>query len=94
MNFGSCPIWRETGVRAFRVDFLQKYVNLPETPFEKVESVDMMRVLEHGHNIMGVPTEYKSIGVDHPEDVAKVEQILRTEPHQKELYEKIIKKDR
>ncbi|MEE3192894.1 MAG: 3-deoxy-manno-octulosonate cytidylyltransferase [Candidatus Poribacteria bacterium] len=86
---GSCPIYRETGIRAFRTDFLQTYAALPETPFECVESVDLMRVLEHGYKIFGVPTEYFTIGVDHAFDVPIVENILRTNPAQRSLHRKI-----
>lgn len=88
---GSCPIYRETGIRAFRADFLPTYVNLPETPFERVESVDMMRLLEHGYKILGVPTDYETIGVDHPEDVGKVEHILYSDSVQRALHERIVK---
>jgi 3-deoxy-manno-octulosonate cytidylyltransferase (CMP-KDO synthetase) len=90
---GSCPIYRETGVRAFRGDFLTTYTNLTETPFERVESVDMLRLLEHGYKIIGVPTDYVTIGVDHAEDVAKVEHILKTDPIQQALYTQIVKEN-
>ena len=87
---GTAPIYRETGIRAFRADFLQTYMNLPQTPLEQVESVDMLRLLEHGHKIYGVPTDNITIGVDHPEDISIVEDKLRTDPIQKKLHEKII----
>lgn len=90
---GLCPIYRETGIRAFRGDFLSTYTSLPETPFERVESVDMLRLLEHGYKIRGVPTDYVTIGVDHAEDVAKVEHILKTDPDQQALYEQIVKEN-
>ena len=86
---GSPPIFRETGIRAFRADFLQIYSSLPETPFERVESVDMMRLLEHGHKIFGVATDYVTIGVDHPQDVEIVENILKTDPIQKSIHREI-----
>jgi 3-deoxy-manno-octulosonate cytidylyltransferase (CMP-KDO synthetase) len=87
---GTCPIFRETGIRAFQADFLQTYVNLPETPFEKVESVDMMRLLEHGYAVLGVPTALATVGVDHAEEVAKVEEILAEDPVQRALHERIL----
>lgn len=90
---GSCPIYRETGIRAFRADFLQTYVNLPETPFEKVEAVDMMRLLEHGHKVLGVLTNGVTMGVDHKEEVALTEKYLQTDPIQQALYERILKKN-
>jgi 3-deoxy-manno-octulosonate cytidylyltransferase (CMP-KDO synthetase) len=86
----SPPIYRETGIRAFRVGFLSIYVNLSETPFEKVEAVDMMRLREHGHQVLGVVTDGTTMGVDHLEDVAIAEKGLRTDPVQQELYQKIL----
>ena len=84
-----CPIYRQTGIWAFKGDFLRKYSRLPKTPFEQVESVDMLRLLENGYKIFAVPTTYSTIGVDHPEDVPKVEHILRTDPVQMALYNRI-----
>lgn len=88
-----CPIYRETGIRAFRADFLQTYVALPETPFERAESVDMLRVLEHGFEIFAVVTHSATLGVDHPEDVAKAEGALWADPVQRALHERITQRD-
>jgi len=85
----SCPIYRETGIRAFRKEFLRAYVTLPETPFEQAESVGMLRLLEHGYRIFGVVTQQPTLGVDHPEDIVKVEQILTQDPIQRALYRQI-----
>jgi 3-deoxy-manno-octulosonate cytidylyltransferase (CMP-KDO synthetase) len=90
---GVCPIFRETGIRAFEEEFLQTYVNLPETPFEKVEAVDMMRLVEHGYKAFGVVTDGVTLGVDHVEEVARIEDVLRTDPLQKALYERILEGD-
>ena len=87
----ACPIYRETGIRAFRADFLQTYWRLPTTPFERTEAVDMMRVLENGYRILGVPVAYTTMGVDHPEDVPLVEQAIQADPIQRELYEHTLK---
>lgn len=50
----ACPIYRQTGIMAFRTELLRRYATLPETPFERAESVDMLRLLEHGVAIHGV----------------------------------------
>jgi len=89
MKPGAPPVYRETGIRAFRADFLQTYCSLPETPLERIEAVDMLRVLEHGYWIQGVVTKYATMGVDYVEEIAKVEGILRTDPVQRALYERI-----
>jgi 3-deoxy-manno-octulosonate cytidylyltransferase (CMP-KDO synthetase) len=86
---GPCPIYRETGIRAFRADFLQKYVAMPETPFEKVESVDMMRLLEHGHSVFAAITDGITLGVDHAEEVERIELLLKSDDLQASLHAQI-----
>ena len=87
---GKAPVFRETGIRALRSDFLQQYANLSETELERIESIDMMRVLEHGFKILGVPTDYATMGVDHVEDVGTVEKILAGDPVQRGIFESIL----
>lgn len=84
-----CPVYRQTGIMAFRAGFLQEYLALPETPFERVESVDMLRLLEHGREIFGVVADAPTVGVDREEDVARVERILEIDSAQAELHRTI-----
>tara|TARA_B110000008_G_C16830538_1_gene508379 strand:+ start:70 stop:822 length:753 start_codon:yes stop_codon:yes gene_type:complete len=60
----------------FSRDFLIEYTELPPTPLEEAESVDMMRVIENGFKVKMVPTKFSSHAVDVPEDLAKVEKIM------------------
>ncbi len=60
-------------------DFLLKFNELDPTPLEKIESVDMLRVLEHGYKVKMVPTTYEVYSVDTPADMAKVESIMKTD---------------
>lgn len=83
----TCPVYRQTGIMAFRADLLRKYSTLPETPFEQAESVDMLRLLEHGLPIHGVVVDYPTVGVDKPEHVPAVEEWLRGNAVQRALYE-------
>ena len=83
----TCPVFRQTGIMAFRAELLRRYSALPETPFERAESVDMLRLLEHGLPIHGVVVDYPTVGVDRPEDVPAVEQWLQNNPMQRALYE-------
>ena len=47
------------------------------TPLEKIESIDMLRVLEHGMKVRMVPTKYKTQAVDTPDDLDQVNKIIR-----------------
>ncbi len=84
--------YKQSGIMAFRKDFLHLYSRLPATPLEIAESVDMLRVLEHGYKILGIPTPQVSVGVDIPEDVKVVEKILKEDEGQNKLYEQILKR--
>ena len=47
------------GIYAYRADFLQKYVKLKQTPLEKTELLEQLRVLENGYGIeVGVGNYY------------------------------------
>lgn len=84
------PVYRQTGIAAFRKAFLHTYSALPQTPLERVESVDMSRVLEHGYEIFGVIFAQPIVGVDRPTDVPKVEKVLREDTTQRRIYERIL----
>lgn len=71
------PMGKQVCVIPFRRDYLIAYTNLAPTPLEIVESVDMMRILEHGENVYMRPTRYVSQAVDTPEDLEKVEDLMR-----------------
>lgn len=85
----ACPIHRQTGIMAFRASLLRTYATLPETPFERAEAIDMLRLLEHGYPIHGVVVDYPTFGVDRPGDVPAIERRLREDPVQRELHERI-----
>ncbi len=71
---------KQLGIIAFSADFLQKFTELPATPLEEVESVDMLRAVEHGFRVKMVETRGVMIGVDLPGDIARVEKVLENDP--------------
>lgn len=84
------PVYRQTGIMAFRTSFLHRFSAMPETPLERAESVDMLRLLEDGVRILGVVADYVTLGVDRPSDVPLVEAVLRDDPTQSALLERTI----
>ena len=71
------PMGKQVCVIPFRRDFLIEYTHLDPTPLEIAESVDMMRVLEHGMKVLMVPTQYDTQAVDTPADLQRVELLMR-----------------
>lgn len=70
------PMGKQVCIIPFRRDFLLQYTQLAPTPLEIAESVDMMRVLEHGLPVRMIPTMHDSHAVDTPEDLIKVEHLM------------------
>ena len=64
------------GLYAFRMQALKKFVALEQSPLEVSEKLEQLRLLENNIPIHVVLTEYKSRGVDRPEDIQAVEQII------------------
>lgn len=85
----NCPLYRQTGVSAFRKAFLHIYSRLSPTLLEQTESVDFLRILGHRYQIKGVIYNRDIVGVDRPDDVAKVEKILTEDQKQKRLFDRI-----
>jgi CMP-2-keto-3-deoxyoctulosonic acid synthetase len=52
-------------------------VKLPVSPLEAAEKLEQLRALENGISIAVIRVDYDGVGVDIPEDVAKVEALLR-----------------
>lgn len=74
---GSLPVYKHIGIYAYRRDFLLNYAAMAPTPLEQTESLEQLRALEHGYKIKVLKTDFKSIGVDTPEDLAKVNEYFR-----------------
>ncbi len=72
------PMKKQVCIIPFRREFLFKYTALEPTPLEIAESVDMMRVLEHGLKIRMIPTNYKTQAVDTIGDLKYVEKLMAT----------------
>jgi 3-deoxy-manno-octulosonate cytidylyltransferase (CMP-KDO synthetase) len=70
---GSHPkYFKHLGIYAYRKQWLDKFVSLPESFLERTERLEQLRLLENGIPIYVAETPYDSIGVDTEEDFARV----------------------
>ncbi len=69
--------YKQLGVIAFRNDFLRSFTLLPQTPLERIESVDMLRLVEHGYRVKMAVSPFRVIGVDTPEDLKNAIELMR-----------------
>lgn len=72
----SGPVYKHIGMYAYRKDFLKRYCQQPPIAIELAESLEQLRALYLGARLKVVVTGERSWGVDTPEDLAKIEQML------------------
>jgi 3-deoxy-manno-octulosonate cytidylyltransferase (CMP-KDO synthetase) len=70
--------WKHIGLYVYRREFLLHVAALPPTPLERAESLEQLRVLEHGFRIGTVETTMDSIEIDTPEDLERGRRRLET----------------
>jgi len=71
------PVMKHLGLYVYRRDALDAFVTMPPSRYEKVEKLEQLRFLEAGFKIRMVEVVHDSVGVDTPEDVKCVENILK-----------------
>jgi 3-deoxy-manno-octulosonate cytidylyltransferase (CMP-KDO synthetase) len=65
------------GVYSYRPQALSQFVKLPASRLENLEKLEQLRALENNFSIGALTIGQELIGVDTPEDVIKVEGVLR-----------------
>ncbi len=60
--------YKHVGIYVYRRDFLDIFVNLPESYLERIEKLEQLRVLEHGYKIRVAEVRQEILGVDTEED--------------------------
>ncbi|MFC1551128.1 3-deoxy-manno-octulosonate cytidylyltransferase [Candidatus Latescibacterota bacterium] len=64
------------GIYCFRRDFLEVYSGLAQTPLELSEKLEQLRIIENGYRIGVAVIGQGAIGVDTPEDLEKVRELM------------------
>ncbi|MGZ7032914.1 MAG: 3-deoxy-manno-octulosonate cytidylyltransferase [Thermoanaerobaculia bacterium] len=67
---------RHVGLYGYQTPVLRAFTRLPPSPLERAESLEQLRALQNGFKIRVLHTEKPHLGVDRPEDVARVEEEL------------------
>ncbi|MBQ7585704.1 MAG: 3-deoxy-manno-octulosonate cytidylyltransferase [Desulfovibrionaceae bacterium] len=73
---GKVPMRKQVCIIPFRRDYLLKFNALSESPLEIYESVDMLRILEHGDKVRMVPTKARTFSVDTEQDLEHVRALM------------------
>jgi len=71
------PMKKQVCVIPFKRDFLLEYNEMEQTPLEKIESVDMMRIIENGGKVKMCNTRYITKAVDNEKDLDLVCEMMK-----------------
>ena len=81
-NAQNSDLFGHIGIYAFRMQALARFVSIKQSRLEITEKLEQLRLLENNIQIHVVETKYQSMGVDRPEDIEAVSQIiLGNKPH-------------
>ncbi|XP_042501570.1 3-deoxy-manno-octulosonate cytidylyltransferase, mitochondrial [Macadamia integrifolia] len=73
----SFPYLLHLGIQSYDSKFLRIYPELPPTPLQLEEDLEQLKVLENGYKMKVIKVDHDAHGVDTPEDVEKIEALVR-----------------
>ena len=72
-----CNALRHIGLYAYRAGYMRKFPTLAKAPLERLESLEQLRAMWHGHRIVvHIAGSAPPPGVDTAEDLARVRSLL------------------
>jgi len=77
-NAGESKTYAHIGLYAYRRESLLKMTALEQTNLERAESLEQLRALQNGMKIQVYCVNYKPIGIDTEEDLAKFKKIVES----------------
>jgi len=76
---GNLPMMKQVCIIPFRRQVLIEFNSLDETPLERIESIDMLRLIENDKKVRMVYTKFDSIGVDTQEHLERVAKLMESD---------------
>ena len=84
-------LFKIQGLIAYEANFLRELVNLNETTFSKLESIEQMKSIEYGHKIKAIELPKNFPSVNTHDELKRVKKILNNNLVQKKIFNKLIK---
>ena len=69
--------YKHIGVYAFRTLYLKKFAKYDQTPLEKAEMIEALRIVEHGEKIRMIEIFKEHVSIDTIDDLKMAESILK-----------------
>lgn len=76
----AAKLFKQVCVISFTRECLEEFPRLPATALERAESIDMLRLLEHGKQVRLVETFVTTHSVDTPADLQLVQTLMNDDP--------------
>jgi 3-deoxy-manno-octulosonate cytidylyltransferase (CMP-KDO synthetase) len=73
---GSAVWYKHLGLYGYRREALQQFVGWPPSALERAEGLEQLRALERGMRIKVLDSPHDTVGVDTPDDLKRVEEML------------------
>lgn len=70
--------YKHVGAYGYKTYFLKKFSKMEKTNLELSESLEQLRVIEHGLKIRVKETHVQTVGIDTPEQLQMVEEIIKS----------------
>ncbi len=65
------------GAMAMRTPFLFEYAKMEQTPLERIEGVEQLRIIENGYTLGIVKGDFENLGVNTPEEYEEVVKMFK-----------------
>lgn len=74
------PRLKQVAIMPFRKKFLVDFESMAMMPYETVESIELLRAVEHGIKVRAIRSRFQSISVDTEPDRVEAEAAMRNDP--------------
>ena len=71
--------FKQVAIMPFRNSFLNEFQSMSITPNEDIESIELLRAIEHGIKVKGIFTPHSNVSVDTPEGLREAEEAMMTD---------------
>ena len=80
LGFNRITAYKQVCIMPFRRQNLFRFLELKPMILEEAESIDMLRILEHGYKVRLIETEFRTQSVDVPDEIPPVELAMQNDP--------------
>jgi len=71
---------KQVAIMPFRMRMLRQFQSLAMAPLETIESVELVRALEHGIPVLAIPTKFRNVSVDDLQGLREAEIMMANDP--------------